>query len=153
MKNKKKNKILVIHGPNLHLLGKREPHIYGKVTLKELDKELRSRAKKDNFEIEIIQSNSESEIIEKITNADYDFLIINPAAYTHTSVAIRDSLLGVNKPAIEVHISNIYKREDFRKKSLISDIALGVISGLGKWSYFLAMEAAIIFLKTNPKQK
>ena len=100
--------------------------------------------------MKIIQSNSEGDIVEKITNNSYDFLIINPAAYTHTSVAIRDALLGVNKPAIEVHLSNIYKREDFRKTSLISDVVLGVISGLGKWSYFLALRAAMNFLKKTP---
>ncbi|MCQ9206190.1 MAG: type II 3-dehydroquinate dehydratase [Omnitrophica bacterium] len=142
----KKNKILVIHGPNLHLLGAREPDIYGKATLRDIDKELKAKAKKNDFTIEIIQSNSESEILEKITNTAYDFLIINPAAYTHTSVAIRDALLGVDKPAIEVHLSNIYKREDFRKKSLISDVVLGVISGLGKGSYLLALDAARDFL-------
>lgn len=149
MKNKKRNKILVIHGPNLHLLGKREPKIYGKFTLNEINKELKTKAEENGVEIEIIQSNSEGEIVEKITNTDYDFLIINPAAYTHTSVAIRDALLGVNKPAIEVHLSNIYKREDFRKKSLISDVVLGVIGGLGNLSYFLALEAAIAFLNSK----
>lgn len=142
----KKNKILVIHGPNLHLLGAREPDIYGKATLEDIDRELKVRAKKNDFTIEIIQSNSESEIIEKITNTAYDFLIINPAAYTHTSVAIRDALLGVDKPVIEVHLSNIYKREEFRKKSLINDVVLGVILGLGKQSYLLALDAAKDFL-------
>jgi len=152
MKKKTKNKILVIHGPNLHLLGKRQTNIYGKFTLSQLNKELTQRAKKHNFSLESVQFNSEGQIVEKVTEANYDFLIINPAAYTHTSVAVRDALLGVNKPTIEVHISNIYKREAFRKKSLVSDVVLGVISGLGKLSYLLALEAAIIFLQKRNKK-
>ena len=144
-----KKKILIVHGPNLHLLGKREPDVYGKLSLPELNLELRKRAKKYNVTLDIFQSNSEGEIVEKITKSKYDFLVINPAAYTHTSVAIRDALLGVDKPALEVHISNIYRREDFRKKSLISDVVKGVITGLGKWSYLLALEAAVAFLKKN----
>ena len=151
MTEKKKTKILVIHGPNLHILGKREPNIYGNVTLNDIDRELEDKAGKNNLETSILQSNSEGEIVERITRGDYDFLIINPAAYTHTSVAIRDALLGIDIPTIEVHISNIYKREEFRKKSLISDVVLGVISGLGKNSYLLALEAAIIFLKDKQK--
>ena len=147
MRKKRKDKILVIHGPNLHILGKRQPQIYGKFTLSGINKGLAEKAKKMGIELETMQSNSESEIVDKITQADYDFLVINPAAYTHTSVAIRDALLGVNKPTIEVHLSNIYKREDFRKKSLISDVVRGVITGLGKDSYNLALEAAVCFLK------
>lgn len=141
-----KNNLLVIHGPNLHLLGKREKDIYGSDTLESINDNLLSLAKKNNLIINIVQSNSESEIIDAITKNVYDFLIINPAAYTHTSVAIRDAILGVNKPAIEVHISNIYKREEFRKKSLISDVVLGVISGFGSYSYTLALEAANYYL-------
>jgi 3-dehydroquinate dehydratase-2 len=151
MKSKQKNKILVVHGPNLHLLGRRETRIYGRFTLEEINRELKTIAKKYGICLQIFQSNSESEIIEKITGTYYDFLIINPAAYTHTSVAIRDALLAINKPIIEVHISNIFKREDFRRKSLISDIALGVITGLGKKSYLLALEAAIYFLGFSSK--
>jgi 3-dehydroquinate dehydratase-2 len=146
---RKGSKILVIHGPNLHLLGKREPKIYGKVSLKEINRNLENLAKKYKVGIEIFQSNSESEIVEKITNNDYDFLIINPAAYTHTSVAIRDAILGVNKPVIEVHLSNIYQREEFRRKSLISDVVLGVITGLKELSYYLALEFTVHFLKKN----
>jgi len=149
----KKNKILVIHGPNLHLLGKREPNIYGSFTLPEINSQLKADAKEKGLAIEIAQSNSEGEIVEKITNTKYDFLIINPAAYTHTSVAIRDAILGVNKPTIEVHISNIYKREQFRKKSFISDIVVGVITGLGKLSYLLAFEAATQMLKNKPRHE
>lgn len=147
MNKEKKSRILVVHGPNLHLLGRREPHIYGRDTLTQINKELKEKAKKEKVSLSVFQSNSEGDIVEKITKNTYDFLIINPAAYTHTSVALRDALLGVNKPAIEVHLSNIYKREEFRKKSLISDVVLGVISGLDKWGYFLALEAAVIFLK------
>ena len=144
-----KNKILVIHGPNLHLLGKREPEIYGNFTLDDINNSLHENISTEEFDIEIYQSNSEGDIVEKITKTSYDFLIINPAAYTHTSVAIRDALLGVNKPTIEVHISNIFKREEFRKKSMISDVVLGVISGLGKHSYLLGLEAAMISLRKN----
>jgi len=151
-KTEKKQKILIIHGPNLHLLGKREQHIYGKTTLTDINTILRNQAKKKNINVIIVQSNSEGEIVEKITKTNYDFLIINPAAYTHTSVAIRDALLGIEKPTIEVHLSNIYKREDFRKKSLISDVVLGIISGFGELSYLLALDAAIEFTKKTPKK-
>ena len=146
------SKILVIHGPNLHLLGKREPEIYGNFTLYQIDEELKRKASQETIAIETIQSNSEGEIVEKITNTNYDLLIINPAAYTHTSVAIRDALLGINRPTIEVHLSNIYKREEFRKKSLISDVVLGIIAGFGKESYFLAFDAAIAFLKNKASE-
>ena len=153
MKKVKQNKVLIIHGPNLHLLGRRETNIYGKLTLKNLNQGLERLAKINNLSIEICQSNAEGEIVEKITKTDYNFLIINPAAYTHTSVAIRDAILAVNKPTIEVHLSNIYKREEFRKISLISDIVMGSISGLGQWSYFLALEASTIFLNKKKKYK
>ncbi len=123
------------------MLGKRETSIYGKYTLREINKELREKAKKLNLSVEIFQSNSEGAIVDKITKANYDFLIINPAGYTHTSVAIRDAILTVDKPTIEVHISNIAKREIFRRKSLVSDVVMGTITGLGKLSYLLALEA------------
>ena len=142
MTKKKKNSILVIHGPNLHLLGKREVSIYGEESLKSINAALKKKAEELNLSINIFQSNHEGEIVSKITEEEYDILIINPAAYTHTSVAIRDAILAVNKPAIEVHLSNIYKREDFRRKSLISDVSYGVISGFGKNSYLLALAAA-----------
>jgi 3-dehydroquinate dehydratase-2 len=135
--------VLVIHGPNLQLLGTREQTIYGRFTLDQLNAELQSLAKKKNVHLETFQSNHEGEIVDKISQADYQVLIINPAAYTHTSVAIRDALLAKERPVIEVHISNIYKREDFRKKSLISDVVTGTITGLGKFSYLLALEAAV----------
>jgi 3-dehydroquinate dehydratase-2 len=149
----KNNKILVIHGPNLHLLGKREPQIYGKFTLSDINAELKKEAKSQGFLLEVLQSNSEGEIVEKITGSKYDLLIINPAAYTHTSVAVRDAILAVGRPVIEVHLSNIYKREDFRKKSLISDIAVGVITGFGPVSYILALSAAAQFLKNITASK
>jgi len=144
---KKKDKILVIHGPNLNLLGKRETSLYGKFTLRELNKELKKTAEKHKISLETFQSNSEGEIVDKIASMEHDFLIINPAGYTHSSVAIRDAILARNVPTIEVHISNIFKREEFRRKSLISDIATGTITGLGKLSYLLALEAAINILK------
>ncbi len=138
-------KILIINGPNLNLLGKREPDKYGKETLQEINSRLRSRAEKESIELETFQSNHEGEIVDKIQTAKdsgVDAIIINPAAYTHTSVAIRDALLSVNIPAIEVHLSNIYKREDFRRHSLISDVAAGQITGFGAKGYFLALDAA-----------
>ncbi len=140
-------KILVVHGPNLHLLGQREPDIYGKTTLEEINKNINIQAKKIGFSINTYQSNQEGEIIDKITKDNYDLLIINPAAYTHTSIAIRDALTAIKQPVIEVHLSNIYKREDFRKKSLVSDIATGTISGFGENSYYLAIKAAAGLLK------
>jgi len=142
----------VIHGPNLHLLGRRETKVYGKFTLKELNNELKVKASALRVELECFQSNSEGEIVNRITNSDYDFLIINPAGYTHTSIAIRDAILAAGIPTIEVHISNIYKREDFRRKSLISDVVQGMITGLGKYSYYLALEAAVYFLSGRKRK-
>jgi 3-dehydroquinate dehydratase II len=138
-------KVLVIHGPNLNLLGEREPNVYGSVTLEEINKELQEEAKKKDVELRVVQSNHEGEIVETIQNARHwaEVLIINPAAYTHTSVAIRDALSAVKVPAIEVHLSNIYAREGFRQASHVSPVALGVISGFGKDSYRLALEAAV----------
>lgn len=144
---KPKCKILVLHGPNLDLLGKRETHHYGTFTLSELNKELKKVAKINGVGLETFQSNFEGALVEKISRSKCDMLIINPAAYTHTSVAIRDVLLAKGTPTIEVHISNIYKRENFRKKSLISDIVLGTICGFEKLSYLLALQAAIDILK------
>jgi len=134
--------ILVIHGPNLNLLGRREPNFYGSVSLEDLNRQILDLAKELGINAEIIQSNSEGEIVDAIQSKDYSLLIINPAAYTHTSVAIRDAIAAVGKPAIEVHISNIYKREEFRKKSFISEVATGQISGLGIEGYLLALRAA-----------
>ncbi|MCF7874684.1 MAG: type II 3-dehydroquinate dehydratase [Candidatus Omnitrophica bacterium] len=134
--------ILVLHGPNLHLLGQREPDVYGNTSLEKINKKIKAKAKSAGITIDTYQSNQEGQIIDKITKSDYDLIIINPAAYTHTSIAIRDALAAIKKPAIEVHLSNIYKREDFRKKSLISDVVLGTISGFGENSYYLAIDAA-----------
>ena len=135
-------KILIINGPNLNLLGTREPEIYGKTTLKDIETELKNKAEKLNIEIECFQSNHEGEIVDKICNAknNFDAIIINPAAYTHTSVAIRDAFAAVDIPAIEVHISNVYSREEFRHNSLIAPVVVGQIAGLGIQGYLLALE-------------
>ena len=142
-------KILVIHGPNLNLLGEREEEIYGSIRLEDINRSLTEQAKEKGIEIESFQSNHEGEIVDKIGQVrnEVDCLVINPAAYTHTSVAIRDALLAVKIPVIEVHLSNIYKREEFRQKSLISSVCVGQISGFGPDSYRLALEAAINLLQ------
>jgi len=136
-----KQKILVIHGPNLNLLGKREVGIYGRLKLADINKKIISLAKTLKAEVEINQTNHEGEIVELIGSADkkYSGIIINPAGYTHTSVAIRDAVLAVSVPVVEVHISNIYKREEFRHKSVIAPGCTGQISGLGADSYLLAL--------------
>lgn len=138
-------KILVIHGPNLNLLGKREPQIYGRVTLEEINKGLKKIAARNKISIKIVQSNHEGEIVELIGNAAraYSGILINPAAYTHTSVAIRDAIAGCGVATIEVHLSNIYSREQFRQKSLISPVVKGSIFGFGIKSYFLGLEALL----------
>ena len=135
-------KILVINGPNLNLLGTREPEIYGRLTLNDIDTQLKNKAEQLKVEIECFQSNCEGEIVDKIGLAKnkFDAIIINPAAYTHTSVAIRDAISAVDIATIEVHISNIYSREEFRHKSFISPVCIGQISGLGIDGYLLALE-------------
>jgi len=134
-------KINIIHGPNLSILGEREKSIYGDVSLKDLNDELLQIAKVAKIDIDFFQSNHEGEIVDHILSLkNTNAIIINPAAYTHTSIAIRDALLGIAKPFIEVHLSNVYTREKFRKKSYLSDIALGVISGLGVHSYKAALD-------------
>ena len=142
-------KILVIHGPNLHLLGSREPDVYGKVTIDEINKDLKNSAKSKKVSLEIIQSNHEGEIVEKIGKAkgSFDGILINPAAYTHTSVAIRDAVSAVDIPTVEVHLSNIYGREEFRHTSLIAPVAKGQVSGFGKMSYILGLEALVWLLE------
>lgn len=138
--------ILVIHGPNLNLLGTREPERYGTVTLAQINSQLQALANTHSMQLECYQSNSESALIEKIHSAAssaVQFIVINPAAYTHTSIALRDALLAVNIPFIELHISNVHKREEFRHRSYFSDIAEGVIAGLGPYGYTLAVQAAI----------
>jgi len=138
-------KILVIHGPNLNFLGEREPHVYGRVTLKQINKELKHIAKKSNVGLKIMQSNNEGQIVDAIgkTKDKYKAILINPAAYTHTSVAIRDAIAASGVPTVEVHLSNIYSREEFRQKSLISPVAKGSILGFGAKSYFLGLTALI----------
>jgi 3-dehydroquinate dehydratase-2 len=137
-------KVCVIHGPNLNLLGSREPSLYGKITLEELNKQLINYGKKVGLEVETFQSNYEGAIVEKIQQAaGCNCLIINAAAYTHTSIAIRDALLAVKVSTVEVHISNIYRREDFRQRSLLADVVQGQIVGFGVYGYRLALDAAI----------
>jgi len=139
---KSKVKVLVIHGPNLNMLGKREPEIYGNTTLDEINAELEHLGMTLGIFVETFQSNHEGDIVDKIQEADTQKgIIINPAAFTHTSIAIRDALLSLDIPIIEIHISNIYKREPFRHKSLISDVADAQISGLGIKGYSIALKA------------
>jgi 3-dehydroquinate dehydratase-2 len=149
VKKPKEIKVLVIHGPNLNLLGTRETDIYGKKSLDYINNNISSLSSELGINVRILQLNSEGEIIDAIQKNDYDALIINPAAYTHTSIAIRDALLAVGKPAIEVHLSNIHKREEFRKKSFMADIAVGQISGFGPESYLLALRAAKSILSSS----
>lgn len=135
-------KVLVIHGPNLNLLGTRETGIYGSKTLDDINNDIANLASELGINVRAIQLNGEGDILDVIQKSDYDALIINPAAYTHTSVAIRDAIAAVNKPAIEVHLSNIHKREEFRIKSYIAEVAAGRIIGFGPESYLLALRAA-----------
>jgi 3-dehydroquinate dehydratase-2 len=137
-------KILVLHGPNLNLLGVRETGVYGTATLEAINAELTKRAAALKVELSIVQSNHEGELVEAIQGAmgKADCLIINPAAYTHTSVAIRDAIAACSVPTIEVHLSNIYKREEFRHHSMVAPVALAQISGFGPLSYYLALQAA-----------
>ncbi len=134
-------KITVIQGPNLNMLGTREKNIYGGMKLEQIHQQMRDVASQNGFEIDFFQSNLEGEIVDKIQEClgDSDGIIINPAAYTHTSIAIRDALSAINLPTIEVHISNIYRREEFRQKSMIASVVAGQISGFGPFTYHLAM--------------
>ncbi|MEA9568137.1 type II 3-dehydroquinate dehydratase [Polynucleobacter sp. AP-Nickl1-40-C4] len=146
----KKASILVIQGPNLNLLGAREPDVYGKTTLEDIHQRLGELAKAQSVDLDTFQSNHEGELIDRIQKAKQDgvdFIIINPGAFTHTSVALRDVLAGVAIPFTEVHLSNIHQREEFRKHSYLSDIATGVICGLGAIGYELALQAAIARLQ------
>jgi len=139
-------KILVLHGPNLNLLGSREPDVYGRVTLDEINDNLTQQAQKSGASIAAVQSNAEVVLVERVQAARLDgtdFIIINPAAFTHTSVALRDALSAVGIPFIEVHLSNVFAREAFRKESFFSDLAVGVISGLGASGYELALQYAL----------
>ena len=147
-------KILVLHGPNLNLLGSREPKHYGTTDLASIDQSLARLAAELNHEVFTFQSNSEAKLIERVQEARADninFIVINPAAFTHTSVALRDAFSAVSIPFIEVHLSNVYAREAFRHHSFFSDIAVGVISGLGAQGYEFALRAAHTYL-SNPKK-
>ncbi len=138
--------VLVLHGPNLNLLGTREPEVYGNITLPEINRNLENLAAAADVELTSFQSNAEAELIDRIQRAVHDgvdFIIINPAAYTHTSIALRDALTAVGLPFIEVHLSNIFAREPFRRRSYFSDLARGVISGLGPKGYELAWQYAL----------
>lgn len=142
--------ILVLNGPNLNLLGRREPEIYGHTTLDDINQQLAQRVREAGFAFETLQSNAEHVLIERIQAAMSDsvaFIIINPAAFTHTSIALRDALAAAAKPFIEVHLSNIHARESFRRHSYVSDLAQGVICGLGAYGYQAATDFAIAFLR------
>lgn len=146
LRNVNTGNILIVHGPNLNLLGVREPEIYGGITLQDINRNLSRLAENTSVKLDFFQSNAESALIERVQQTMSDgtrFIIINPAAYTHTSVALRDALAAVKHPFIEVHLSNIYSRESFRQKSYFSDLAIGVISGLGAKGYELALEYAL----------
>jgi 3-dehydroquinate dehydratase II len=136
-------KLIVLNGPNLNLLGKREPNIYGNVTLDEINNSIKSLAMELGIEVSFYQSNSEGDLIDKIHSSvnEFDGILINPAAYTHTSVAIRDAFAAVSLPVVEVHLSNIHRREEFRSKSFIAPVAIGQISGFGPDSYLLGIRA------------
>lgn len=146
--------ILVLHGPNLNLLGSREPDVYGRLTLEDINEQLKREAQTAGHHLLALQSNAEYELIERIhdaKNEGVNFIIFNPAAFTHTSVALRDALLAVAIPFIEVHLSNVHNRERFRQTSYFSDIAEGVITGLGADSYNLALSAAVKLLANQPQ--
>ncbi|OGI49883.1 MAG: type II 3-dehydroquinate dehydratase [Candidatus Muproteobacteria bacterium RIFCSPHIGHO2_02_FULL_65_16] len=147
-------KLLVLNGPNLNLLGEREPEHYGAATLDEINGRLRRQAEAAGHQIDFFQSNAEHELVERVQQAmkqKVAFVIVNPAAYTHTSVALRDALAATRIPFIEVHLSNVHAREPFRQHSYFSDIAIGVISGLGAQGYELALSAVIERLTARPQ--
>ncbi|MDH2998915.1 3-dehydroquinate dehydratase [Pasteurellaceae bacterium LFhippo2] len=144
-------KILLLNGPNLNMLGKREPHIYGSQTLADIEQHLQTLAQERGFELDYFQANGEEPIINRIHQAfqNTDFILINPGAFTHTSVAIRDALLSVAIPFVEIHLSNVHAREPFRHHSYLSDVAKGVICGLGAKGYDYALDYAINFLNQS----
>ena len=154
-KSKDRHIILIIHGPNLNMLGKREADIYGKSTLDEINTGLIKTGENAGFSVETFQSNHEGDVVEKIQQAvdGYSGLIINPAAFTHTSIAIRDALLLLDIPIIELHISNIYKREPFRHKSMISDVSTSIISGFGEYGYTMALEAMVRMIRNDTPRR
>ena len=142
-------KILVIHGPNLNLLGKREPAKYGRTSLADINNALEEKGKENGFLVETFQSNHEGALVDKIQAAigAYDALIINPAAYTHTSIAIRDAVLMLDIPVVEVHLSNIYNREPFRHNSMLADVVTGQITGFGMKGYLMALDAILHLIR------
>ncbi|MBI2998505.1 MAG: type II 3-dehydroquinate dehydratase [Deltaproteobacteria bacterium] len=144
----KRKRILVLHGPNLNLLGRRQPEIYGRLTLEQINRKIRALARELGVEVEIRQSNNEGELVGWIQESSgrCSAIVINAAAYTHSSVALRDALTAVGIPAVEVHISNIYKREEFRRSSLIAEAVVGQIAGFGVQSYLLGLRAAVEYL-------
>lgn len=144
----KKKKVLVLNGPNLNLLGKRQPDIYGRLTFEQINKKIQALAKELGVEVEIRQSNSEGELVNWIHEAAIRFgaIVINPAAYTHSSVALRDAITATGLPTVEVHLSNIYAREEFRKHSYIAGASVGQIAGFGVHSYLLGLRAAVEYL-------
>jgi len=137
--------ILFLNGPNLNMLGQREPEVYGRATLKDIEKRVQDRAAKSSAQVEFRQSNLEGELVSWIQQAKgkFDVIVLNAAAYTHTSIALRDAILATGVPTIEIHLSNIHAREKFRQKSLIAPVCIGVIAGFGVNSYLLGLEAAI----------
>lgn len=144
--------IKVIHGPNLNLLGKREPHIYGTMGLEAINRRLKALASEHDHHLQAVQSNAEHELIDFVQGCEQDqtdFIIINPAGLTHTSIVLREALCALGKPFIEVHLSNIYSRESFRHHSYFSDVAVGVICGLGSYGYELALLAANDHMNKN----
>ena len=146
-------KILLLNGPNLNLLGKREPKVYGKATLADVEGKVRDRAKKLGVEVDFRQTNLEGELVTWIQQAkgEFDVIVLNAAAYTHTSVALRDAIAAAGVPTIEIHLSNIHAREEFRHKSLIAPVCCGQITGFGANSYVLALEASINVIETKKK--
>ncbi len=144
--------ILVLHGPNLNLLGEREPEIYGQTTLNDINQLLQQQARDKGHHLLYVQSNAEYELVERVQDARHEgvnFILINPAAFTHTSVALRDALAAVAIPFIEIHLSNVHARETFRQHSYFSDIAQGVICGLGPQGYELGLQAALRYLEQS----
>ena len=147
-------RILVLHGPNLNMLGKREPEVYGALTLEQLNAELAAQAAKLGVAVECRQTNHEGVLVDMIQAADgaYDCIIINPAAFTHYSIAVRDALAAISTPAIEVHLSNIYRREEFRHHSVTAPVTVGQIAGFGSQGYMLALYAAVDIIVRGGKK-